>query len=185
MTRLNGPQGRNKSRRGNAFLEGALSFFPLILLTLGLVDISMWIFVRGAIQSAAREAVRYGITYQTNINGTSCTSQSNCAKQVLISNALGFINANNINTYVTVNYYASDNLTTPLTTGDVGRTLPDGRNITAINMTGNLMEVRITAFPWSFMFPTSYLPANPLNINVSTSDILQGLPVGVFTYPTP
>lgn len=174
-----------KSRRGNAFVEGALSFFPLILLTLGLVDISMWVFVRGAIQSAAREGVRFGITYLTNYNGSACLNQSDCAKKVLVANALGFINDTNKDTYVTVNYYANDNLATPLTAADVGRTLPDGRKITAINMTGNLMEVRITAFPWSFMFPTSYLPNNPLNINVSTSDILQGLPVGEFNYPAP
>lgn len=185
MTRLNGPQGRNKSRRGNAYLEGALSFFPLILLTLGLIDISMWVFVRGAIQNAARESVRFGITYKTTIDGVSCSSQTNCAKKVLLSNALGFINTDNIETYVRVNYYASDNLTTPLTTADVGRVLPDGRTITAINMTGNLMEVRVLAFPWNLIFPTSYLPANPLNISVSTSDILQGLPVGVFAYPAP
>lgn len=176
---------QNKSRRGNAFLEGALSFFPLILLTLGLIDISMWVFVRGAVQSAARESVRFGITYQTNYNGSSCGSQTNCAKQVVLTNALGFINPANIETYVTVNYYANDNLATPLTGADVNRVLPDGRTITAINMTGNLMEVRITNYPWGFLFPTSYLPTSPLNINVSTSDILQGLPVGVFTYPAP
>jgi len=165
-------------------LEGALSFLPLLVLTFGLVDMSMWLFVRGTIQQAAREAVRFGITYNTNYNGVSCSSQSNCAKQVLIANALGFINANNINTYVTVNYYAPDNLSTPLSQSDVGRVLADGTKINAINQTGFLMEVRVNAFPWSFMAPTKYMP-NALNISVSTSDILQGLPVGVFVYPTP
>jgi Flp pilus assembly protein TadG len=166
-------------------LEGALSFLPLMILTLGLVDMSMWLFVRGTIQSAAREAVRFGITYNTTYNGTGCGSQTNCAKAVLLANALGFINSTNINTYVTVNYYAPDNLTTPLNSGDIGRVLPDGTRIVAINQTGFLMELRVNAFPWSFMAPTSYLPNSPLTINVSTSDIMQGLPVGQFTYPTP
>jgi len=156
-----------------------------MLLTLGLVDVSMWLFVRGAVQSAAREAVRYGITYQTSINGVSCSNQTQCAKQIVVANAIGFINSSNVNTYVTVNYYAKDNLNQPLTASDVGRTLPTGEKINAINQTDNLMEVRITNFPWSFMFPTSYMPSSPLNINISASDVLQGLPVGVFNYPAP
>jgi Flp pilus assembly protein TadG len=185
MKRLLRSPGRGStSRSGNAFLEGALSFLPLMILTLGMVDMSMWLFVRGTIQSAAREAVRFAITYQTNYNGTSCGSQTNCAKTVLIQNALGFINASNINTYVSINYYCKDDLTTPLNAGNVGG-LCDGIAMTAINQTGNLMEVRVNAFPWSFMFPTSYLPNSPLNISVSTSDVMQGLPVGQFVYPAP
>jgi Flp pilus assembly protein TadG len=176
---------QNKFRRGNALLEGAISFFPLIVLTFGLIDVSMWVFVRGAVQSAAREAVRFGITYRTTYNGEPCGNQTECAKKVLLANALGFINLENVETYTQVNYYANDNLATPLTAADVGRVLPDGREISAINMTGNLMEVRITNFPWSLMFSGEYLPSSPLNINVSTSDVLQGLPVGTFSYPAP
>jgi Flp pilus assembly protein TadG len=166
-------------------LEGALSFLPLMVLTLGMIDMSMWLFVRGTIQSAAREAVRFGITYNTSYNGQSCGSQTNCVKKVFTANSMGFINTNNIDQYVTVRYYAYDNLSTPLTAADVGRVLADGTRINAINQTGFLMEVRVTAFPWSFMAPTSYLPNSPLNIHVATSDVLQGLPVGQFDFPQP
>jgi hypothetical protein len=155
-----------------------------MFLTLGLVDVSMWLFVRGAIQSAAREAVRFGITYQTSIGGQSCGNQTACAKQIVVDNAIGFINSSNVNTYVTVNYYAKDNLNQPLTLADIGRVLPTGERIDAINQTNNLMEVRVTNYPWSFMFPSSLMPAT-LNVNVSASDVLQGLPVGVFSYPAP
>lgn len=186
MKRLVRTQGiaHARSRRGNALLEGALSFLPLMLLTFGMIDMSMWLFVRGTVQSAAREAVRFGITYNTTYGGQSCSTQTVCAKKVLVANGLGFINANNVDQYVTINYYATDNLSTPLTSADIGRVLPDGTKITNINQTGFLMEVRVTSFPWSFMAPTSLMPKT-MNISVSTSDVLQGLPVGVFSYPTP
>jgi Flp pilus assembly protein TadG len=165
-------------------LEGALSFLPLMILTFGMIDMSMWLFVRGTIQSAAREAVRFGITYNTSYNNISCSTQTNCAKLVLVHNALGFVNNGNADTYVTVRYYAPDNLSTPLTQSDIGRILPDGTRINNINQTGFLMEVRVNNFPWSFMAPTSYMPAS-MAITVNTSDVLQGLPVGVFQYPAP
>lgn len=186
---------RQAGRRGNYFLETALAFTPLILLMLGIVDVSLWLFVRANLQQSVREAVRFHITYGTSYTPTSganqqainCTSvgQTACTKRVVSDVSLGFINDSNRDTYVKVFYYAPDNLSTPLTAGQLPKTLADGRRITNLNQTGNLVEVRIENFPWSFMFPTQYLPSSPMTINAAASDVLQGLPVGTWTFPNP
>lgn len=181
------------SRRGNYFLETALAFMPLMILMLGIIDVSTWLFIRANLQQAVREGVRFHITYGASYSSpgnptpTNCNTlgQTACTKLVVRDVSLGFINASNVETYVKVFYYSPNNLTTPLTASQLPLNLPDGRRITNLNQTGNLVEVRIENYPWSFMFPTQYLPSNPMNLNAAAADVLQGLPVGVFTYPNP
>lgn len=182
---------RNAGRRGNYFLETALAFTPLMILIFGIIDVSTWLFIRANLQQAVREGVRFHITYGANYGpanaAVNCNTsgQTACTKRVVRDFSLGFINANNVDTHVRVFYYAPNNLTTPLQQSQLPLVLADGRRITNLNQTGNLVEVRIENYPWSFMFPTQYLPNSPMNLSASAADVLQGLPVGTFTYPNP
>lgn len=181
-----------KNRKGNAFVEFAISIGPLLVLMLLIVDVSRWAWTRGQLHHAVREGARFAITFSTSYNGQSCGSTTACVKQVISDNSLGLVNASNADTYVRVNYYSPDNLTTPLRQSDLPKTLPDGRRINNLNQTGNLIEVQVAAFPWNWAVPFSHVPGYgasltwaQMTISVESSDVMQGLPVGQFTYPNP
>jgi Flp pilus assembly protein TadG len=172
-------------------VEFGLVWLPLFCLLFGIVDVSFIIFVRTMFQSAVREGVRFAITYSLNYNGQTCTSQTQCVQYVLQGNTLGFL-AGTVNgqagtSYIQVNYYSKDNLSTPLQQNSLPVTLSDGTVVKYLNQTGNLIEVQIRNYPWKWFvpLPTNYLAGSGMQISVSASDVLQGLPIGQTVPPSP
>src|SRR5271163_4407315 len=96
------PSRKRARQRGNAILEGALIFLPMLAFFLGIVDVSFAIFIQSTLTTAAREGTRWAITYSSTYNGVSCAaSQATCTTTVVQNNAVGLPNGLSA-TYITV-----------------------------------------------------------------------------------
>ncbi len=181
---------RQRKRRGHAIVEFALTWTPIMTLLFGLADVSRMIFMRNMMQNAVREGVRYAITYQLNFNASGCASQTECIKQVVAANSLGFftgtVGGQNATNYIKVSYYTPDILYAEATQANLPKNV-NGVNIQYLNQTGNLVEVRVDNYPvnWMVPLPTNYLGGTGLVYSVASSDILQGLPAGQQAPPAP
>jgi Flp pilus assembly protein TadG len=185
-------RNRTRDRRGNAMVEFSLCALPFFAIFFGIVDVSMAVFLRSMLQSSVRDGVRFAITYKTEFNGQSCSTQTDCIKRVVQSTSLGFLSGTK-ESMIRVRYYAPTNLSAPLTTADAGpgRTMPGDtqvppRLLQYINQMGNLVEVSVVDFPWNWMVPMpNFMPAAQLKMTVMASDILQGYPIGATQPPAP
>jgi Flp pilus assembly protein TadG len=176
---------RRRSQGGSAFVEMSLGFLPFFALLFGIMDFSLAIFINNTLQDAAREGVRYAITYNTTYQGTSYSSQTLAVQAVVESLSMGFLTSSNGTTYIKVNYYLPNNLSTPAKASDLPTTV-NNVYIQYLNQTGNVVEVQIKNFPWNWMVPLGgYMPGQGLTMSSSASDVLQGYPVGTFTPPSP
>lgn len=187
------PVRRGKRESGNAMLEGALYFMPLMVLLFGILDFSMALFITGAFQQAARDASSFTTTYNLTYNGTTYSSQTKAAKAIMYAETFGFINATNdaANGYVSVNYYFPDNLTTPATcaTG-CNHTWTDSKGNSSTvnydNQPGDVVEVRVSNYPWNWMVPLpGFMPGTGITLAADAVDILQALPSTLSSPPTP
>ena len=187
------PALRSRSQRGNNTLEMALGFLPLMALMFGILDFSFSIFMQSSFQNATREAVRFGITYSLVYDGTTYTSQTAAMTGVTQNNAFGFLKSTTTlpdgstgASKIQVNYYFPDNLSAPATQSQLPYTTTTTPSyvITNLNQTGNVLEVRVNSYPWNWMVPLpNFMPGKGLNLSASSLDVLEGLPVGTFTYP--
>lgn len=57
---------RRAPQRGQALAEFAIILVVLMLLLLGIVDLSRAVYIRSVVANAAREGARYGIIYPMN-----------------------------------------------------------------------------------------------------------------------
>ncbi len=187
------PVRRGKRESGNAFIEGALYFLPLMALIFGILDFSMALFITGAFQSAARDAASFTTTYNLVYNGTTYATQTSAAKAIIYAETFGFITSTNdtAHGYVAVNYYYPNNLTTPATCAtNCNYTWSDSRGNSAIvnydNQPGDIVEVRISGYPWNWMAPLKgFMPGTGISLGADAADILQGLPVNLTVPPAP
>ena len=176
---------RARNQRGANIVESALIFLPLFALIFMIADVSMVVFLRGTLQNAVREGVRFAITYSTSYQGSPCATQSACIKQVMQANSMGFLTGAN-SSYINIKYYAPCALSTPLTGSTVCNTPPPPTNINFINQPGNVVEVSVTNYPWNWMVPLpGFAAGTGLTLTASAADVLQGLPVGTLVPPTP
>jgi hypothetical protein len=162
---------KRRGQRGNTMVEAVLVLVPLMAMIFAILDFSLVIFLKSTFQFAVREGVRYAITYQTE------TGQGHdiSIKHVVQNRSLGFLGGAKISC-IQINYYLPSNLTTPVT----------GANS---NFPGNVVEVAVVSFPWSWLAPLSpdmdqtHRRRSPLALSASSSDVMQGLPVGSQTPP--
>jgi hypothetical protein len=189
-------------------LEGALIFLPMMAMFLGIVDMSLAIFIQSTITTATREGSRFAVTFGTSYNGTSClSSQATCIVQVVQNNAVGLPTGLNTS-YITVNYYTANNLTTPVmscnagtcttnsvcgtngtsgcTNGALGITLSNGKIVNYVNQPGNITEVKVSGYPWNWLVPLrGYSAGTGITLGGASIDVLGGLAVGTSVPPTP
>lgn len=176
--------------RGNALVEFALTWFPILALLFGLADVSRMIFMRNMMQNAVREGVRYAITYQLNFDNGGCANQTDCIKKVVQKNSLGFftgtVGGQDALNYIHVSYYTPDKLYAAAVQADLPKWV-NGTKIEYLNQPGNLVEVRVDNYPvnWMVPLPSNYLGGTGLVFSVSSSDVLQGLPAGQQAPPAP
>jgi len=181
---------RKKRQGGNATLEGALTFLPFFAMIIGIIEFSMVLMIMGTFQEDARNAARYVTTYNMSYNGTSYSSQSDLVNQMMIDGSLGFLTSKNVASYVQLNFYFPDDLTTPATAARLPHTWTDSKGqvqtIQWVNAPGNVAEVRVVAFPWNWMVPLpGFMPGKKISFGAEAVDILQGLPVGSTNPPNP
>lgn len=180
----------------------------MMAIFLGIVDISLAVFIQSTLTTATREATRFAITYQTSYNGNSCTaSQATCMLQVAQNNSVG-LPASLDTSYVTVNYYTANNLSTPVmachagacvtnnvcgpggasacTNGSMNVTLSNGKVVNYVNQPGNIVEVVVAGYPWNWLVPLSGFSAGTgVSLGAASMDVLGGLAVGTSVPPAP
>jgi Flp pilus assembly protein TadG len=188
-------------QRGNAILEGALIFLPMLAFFFGIIDVSLGIFVQSTLTTATREGTRFAITYGSSFNGNSCaSSQSSCVDQVVQYNAVG-LPSGLAATYITVNYYTANDLANPVMACNNGtcstavctvatcmlpQTLTNGTIVTTANQPGNIVEVVVAGYPWNWLVPMPGFSAGTgVTLGARSVDVLGGLAVGTSTPPTP
>lgn len=140
---------------------------PTFALLLGTVDYAMVLFLKSTFQNAVREGARYAVTFQTQ--GGYCMDDS--IRLVVQSSALGLLgNTSSPNRdKIAVKYYNPLDLATEVTG-------PNG------NFPGNIVEISITNYRWSWISLLSgtykLRNATPMSIIAFSSDRLGGLPGG-------
>lgn len=185
-------------QRGNAMIESALVFVPMMVMFFGIIDVSMVVFLQNTLQNAAQAGTRFAITFSSSYGGNSCAgSQAACITAAVQDNAFGFLAGSKSN-LVTVNYYTADNLSAPVETCNAGtcvqngalpQTLPNGTVVNYANQPGNIVEVVVANYPWNWIFPVSAtgqgLTAASVNLSASSVNVLGGLAAGVTAPPNP
>ena len=168
---------------------------------MGIVDVSLAIWVQCTLTNATREATRFAITYSATNNGTSCSgSQSACITQVAGYYSSGFLAGTNAK-YITVNYYTANDLTNPAesctsgactanpngaSTASMPQTLSNGTVVNYVNQPGNIVEAVVAAYPWKWLVPLPRFSAGTgVTLTAESMDVLGGLPVGTVTPPNP
>lgn len=192
--------GSRRGQNGNAIMEFAIVIFPFFALIFGIMSITYMIFIKGVIQNATREGVRWAITFNRGTyDGINCaTSQAPCITQVVEDNAFGFLSGTNsagvpYSNCIQINYYAPFNLSTPITVAalPITSTDPNYPNVIYMNQTGNVVTVAVSGYttPWLAPFP-GYLNQQVFSLYASASDVLEtygsnSLGVAYTTPPTP
>jgi len=158
---------RRTKRSGHVLLEGAFTILPTFALIFAFIDFGLVLFRWATVQNAVREGCRYAITYQT-ANGL---GQDASIEAVVQQYALGFVTTSDSPQHIFVNYYAPNNLTTPIAFGSGG------------NVPGNVVEVSVQNVSWAWIAPLSGTfvgnSRSPITLNVYSSDLMNGYPQGV------
>lgn len=137
-------------------LEFAFVALPFLALVLATVDFGMALFIRATMQHAVREGVRYAVTYQT----MSGKCQDASIKEIVRQQAMGFLNAEQTDNYVKVEYF-----------------LPETLSPTSDNSPGNIVEVSVDGYQYKWICPL-WRAATPMTVLVRSSDRMEGLPGG-------
>jgi Flp pilus assembly protein TadG len=192
---------KRAGQRGNAILEGALIFLPMMAFFLGIVDVSFAIFIQSTLTSSTRDASRFAVTYSSSYNGNSCaSSQATCITSVVQNDAVGIPSGLNAS-YITVNYYTANDLTHPVEACNNGacstavctvatcalpQTLSNGTIVSYANQPGNIVQVVIAGYPWNWLVPMNGFSAGTgVTLGAISVDVLGGLPVGLTVPPNP
>jgi hypothetical protein len=150
------PAPRRGRQAGNAFVEAAFVFIPLLALIFAIVDFGLAIFVRSTLQHATREGVRYAVTYQT----LSGMGHDASIKAVVQSSSIGLLNGAAGAAKIHIRYYD------PITFQEV-----------LANAPGNVVEVSVEDFTWGWLAPL-LRAATPITFATRSSDRMEGLPGG-------
>jgi len=206
---------RRRRQRGNTVLDSALCFLPMMAMFFGIIDVCYAVSIQSLFSQAVRAGSRFAVTYSANYGATSCaSSQAACIAQVVRDNAVGFLAGTKINAIV-VNYYISNNLTTPVMTCTPTVCTATGtpvlpytytvattsgttsETINYANQPGNIVEVTIPSYPVLWMVPIKGFSAGSpvtdmsgntglgLTLSASAADVLGGLQVGTNIPPAP
>ena len=167
----------------------------------GIVDVSLAVFIQSTLNTAAREGVRFAVTFSPSYNGTSCaSSQATCISQVVQDNATGFLSGSR-SSYITVNYYTANDLSNPVDSCNAGtctlnptgagtatlpQTLTNGTVVSFANQPGNIVEVSIAGYPWNWLVPLrGFSAGTSITMSAASMDVMNALAVGVTTPPAP
>jgi len=169
---LNQLSPRNRRRSGNALVESVFTMLPMFALIFAFVDFGLLMFRWCTLQNAVREGCRYAITFQTSGN----LGQDASTEAIVQQYAMGIVTTTDSPQHIFVNYYAPNNLNTPIAFASGG------------NVPGNVVEVSVQNISWAWLAPLSgsfgqgipfFRSLTAITLNVYSSDILGGFPAGV------
>jgi len=173
-----------RRQAGGSMIEFSIGILVMATIIFSVADLSMAVFLRNLLQHSAREGVRWAVTFSPTYNGSACATQTACITQVVQNNAMSFLNGANASC-IKINYYTPDNLSTPVTAGQLPKTV-NGVVINYVNQTGNVVEVVVSQMPWKWIAIGDYLwPGKQIYISAAASDVLQSYPVGQTSPPAP
>ncbi len=156
-------EARRRKSGGQALVESAFTFLPLLAVILGISDFGMMIFRWSTLQNAVREGCRYAVTFQVDASGHQDTS----IKNQVAYHALGFVKTNDSPATIIVKYFNPTTFAQIVTNG---------------NQPGNIVQVSVQGVSFSWLAPLTgqygLRSTTPLSLNVYASDILGGYPVG-------
>ena len=142
-------------------VETAFSLLVFLAFIFLIIDLSMGILAKATLQNAVRAGVRYAVTSQTS----GALGQVASIKQVVRSQAMGFLSASDLSSYVTVSFYSvSSNPPAPVT--GVGS-----------NAAGNLVIVSVNGWPFRPLAPVLHSGAS-IPITVSSGDLIESTGTG-------
>ena len=149
-------------------VETAFTFLPLLAMIFGITDFGFMIFRWTTLQNAVREGCRYAVTFQVDSSGHQDTS----IEDQVTTYALGLVNTSDNPQTIFVKYYS------PITLAQIS---------SGGNQPGNVVQVSVenVSFNWMAALSGSFSlrTTTPLSLNVYSSDILGGYPVGVNSVP--
>jgi Flp pilus assembly protein TadG len=152
--------GTRNRQSGSVLVEFAFCVVPLMGCVLILMDVAWIIFAWGSIQEATREGVRYGVT-----GGVSGAGLTSAIQDVVAQYSVGFVNASNETSVVTVKYYSRSDLSTPLPTS----TPLSG---------GEVVQVTVSGLSVGSFGPI-FRSAAPVLLTATSSDVMESLPTSV------
>lgn len=152
---------RRVRQRGDTVLEFALVVVPWMAMIMGIIDFGFAIFVRNCLQHAVREGVRYAVTYRLEDG----MSHDQSIKTIVQRNAMGFLSGADGAAQIHIRYYEPDTLVE-----------------TPNNYPGNLIEVSVENYQWSWIAPLMR-PGSPMNYTARSMDRMEGLPGGMLPPP--
>jgi len=168
---VRGRAGRNRdARRGSELIEYTFVLLPYLCMLYVLLDASWAIFAKAALQYAVRTAVRNGIT----ITGAQATAAGETLTQMVKdtaqNNAMGLLRGTSGRAYIQVHYYAEDS------TSSSG--VSDVSTQTNGDQPGNIMQVSVSNYPLTSLFPRIYswltgADRNPANLTVVSADLIE------------
>ena len=172
MTRSRTPvsSARRRKSAGSSMLEGVFTLLPTFALIFAITDFGLMIFRWTTLQNAVREGSRYAVTFQTQ----SGLGQDASVESVVQQYAMGFVKTTDSPQTIYVKYYNTSNLNTAIASGG--------------NAPGNIVEVSVQGVSYGWLAPLSggysssvgfFRQTTPLTLNIFSSDILGGYPVGV------
>ena len=124
---------RRSKQAGSTMVETAFVLVPFFMLLLGIIDVSLTVFLRSTLQNAVNQGVKYAASAQ--VFPGKCHEES--VRKVVQDNALGFLSGTKANT-IAVNYYSSADLSQPIT-GPAG------------SEPGNVVEVAVKNYDWNLL----------------------------------
>lgn len=159
---------KRKGRRGQAAVEAALIIVPLLTFLLGILDVSVAIFLMDTLEYAARQGVRYAITGQVS----GALQQNASIRQVVRDNSFGFL-ASAPDSNITITYYS-------LVTNPSSPNVNTWQQVTGAgsNANGNLVKVSVSGFSWAWMVPYLW-GEQSLSMNAASTDISGACIAGV------
>ena len=141
-------------------MEAAFVMLPIFAIIFGLIDFSLAIFIRNTLMHAVREGVRFGVTGRLLAGET---GHDNSIKAVVRQQAMGFMNRNDQMSCLSIQYY--DPRTGQIATGATS------------NRAGNILELSITNYPWTWVAPV-FRHSATLSFNAQSSDLMEAQPTG-------
>ena len=139
-------------------VEFALVLLPLLAIIFGIIDFSLAVFLRSTFRHAAREGARYAVTGRTAAG----MGQDASIRAVVQRNAMGFLNGSSGASKIFVRYYTPGTLVE-----------------TQSNAGGNIVEVSIEGYTWSWIAPVLRRAQPGLTVLARSSDRVENSPGGI------
>jgi Flp pilus assembly protein TadG len=139
-------------------VEFALVLLPLLAIIFGIIDFGLAVFLRSTFRHAAREGARYAVTGRTAAG----VGQDASIRAVVQRNAMGFLNGSSGASKIFVRYYTPGTLVE-----------------TQSNAGGNIVEVSIEGYTWSWIAPVLRHAQPGLTVLARSSDRVENSPGGI------